>query len=182
MPPGVAETAQLPAISDADDGLAPTGGGRRAARRAERGGVRARRGRQQRVAVYGVGAVAVIGALTMFSVAALSGGGSGSPTPPRPGLVDLSPTATSGVPEPDAGGGDPAGGPSGSASHQSTTSAPPSTTATRTASAPATTHHPSHPTATATTPHTPGSPTPKPPPSATPSPTKTCQRVLWWCQ
>lgn len=184
--PGAAETAVLLSAGEAAEEQPPTGG--RAARR-QRGrqerAQRSRRGRQ-RAAVYGVGAVAVTGALAMFSMAALSGGGGGSRTP-GPGLTDLSPLPPSGAPSADDAGavttapGHPHASPSRSASASSVSpSAAPTTTATRT-------HVPVRPPVTATGTVRPG-PTTAPPTTAAPSsphpsPTATkCHQVLWWCQ
>lgn len=195
-PPAVGETAQLPAIGGDGDGDgfaddAPYGGGRAARRLAARGQAahRARRGRQ-RATVYGIGAIAVVGAAAMLSVAALSGGSSSDGTPATP-LDHNPPAPTSGDTSADGSGGGPdqaapSGGPQTSSS-----SATPSTSPSTSGSA--------SPTATPGSPSTPavpvtGSISPKPPSrtptrapstppptSASPSPSQTCQQVLWWC-
>jgi cell division septation protein DedD len=187
--PPVTETATLPPVRDDEDG-GDTAFGGRAARRTEgrrTASRRARRGRQ-RVAVYGVGLVAVLGALTMFSMAALSGG-SGGGAGPGTGVNPVLPGAPTGAVSPDDAGlfpSSPGGAPghprstspSSSASPSGSTSPTPSTSAPHT-SAPATTAPP------VTAPAT-GTPTPTPTqthPPSNPTPTRTpCKRVLWWCQ
>lgn len=172
-PPQVAETAQLPAVTDAGDlPLRGPGGGRAAARGRQR---RRARSRQQRVAVYGVGAVAVAGALTMFSMAALSGGGSDTP-PSAPGLPATAvPTSAPPAPtrQPD---------PSDTGTPATRSPTPSATPSTRTPTASPSTTRPRQ-TATPTT----SSPKPtktshKPTRTPRPSPSETCHQVLWWCE
>lgn len=183
QPPQVAETARLPVVTDADDlPLRGPGGGRAAARgRQRRQARRQARSRQQRVAVYGVGAVAVVGALTMFSMAALSGGGSDTP-PDAPGIPDAATTAPQAPApatptdeqEPSAAGATATGSPSPSAapSTRTPTASPSATRPRQTATAPP----------TATSSPTPTKTSHKPTRSPRPTPSETCRQVLWWCE
>jgi hypothetical protein len=193
-PPGTANdhTVQLPVVTDTGEDAPgeaypedcadlPPGGGRAA----RRGAAKVGRGRR-RVAAYGVGAVAVVGALTMFSMAAMSGGVSGGAEEPLPELTNASPDPTASEPSPGDGGvptstpadghgsASPSGSPSPSATSAPTTSAPrtpatsgPVATATGTVAPSAT-----------TVPATSGSPSPAP----TRTSKKQCKPVLWWCE
>src|SRR5882757_7957063 len=106
VPGAAGGTVQLPVADDpeaeSDDGSPPG----RAARRAEGRPRRQRKGRhgRRRAAFYGVGAIAVAGALTMFSMAALSDSGGGHPpTTSGAGGTPASDT-TSSAPDPDSAG------------------------------------------------------------------------------
>ncbi|MEW2518169.1 hypothetical protein [Actinacidiphila alni] len=155
---------------------------------------RRRRARHQRAAILGIGAVAVVGSLTMFGVAALSGGTPDPATDPGPSVGAVSPAPDPGLPSPGrtspgarggsgghsagtstspSGSGTPSGSPSASASHtKDTATAPASGTGqpTHTASKPPVTTTAAPPTTT------------KPPTTAPGTPSPTCTKVLWWCQ
>lgn len=181
--PGAPETAQLPVVpggeDDPYDGGPP---GSRAARRLEGRRAQARRAKRgrQRAAVYGVGAVAVIGSLTMFSMAALSGGSGGGSGEQRPRVGNLSPVPVTGTSAPD-GSPDVTTPPT---RRHGSASASASPTASKATTAPPT-RKPTRPPVTAS-----GTVSPRPstaPPTSTappsPRPTKTrCKPVLWWCQ
>ncbi len=179
--PSVTETAQLPPVAPEEPyDPAPPGGGR-AERRAEdrrRASRRARRGRH-RAAVYGIGTVAVAGALAMFSVAALSGGSDGGSDPTTPvGHDKISSSGDATPDDPSAAVDAPASvSPVASSSSPGSPSAKPTTTKpTASHSAAASTTQAPPPTTT----HTPT--TAAPPPPTRPAPTHTtCKPVLWWC-
>jgi hypothetical protein len=186
--PAAADTAKLPVVRDEEPGRAPGGG--RASRRAEgrrNAAQRARSGRQ-RAAVYGVGAIAVIGALTMFSIAALSGGPDGG-APGSPPASDVPPVAHSSgpaVPD-DAGVVTPTTGEGGDSSPSASASAPGSRTPPAPSGTPTAGRNPASAPATATTPSAPAGQSSSPTPTHTshpthkPDPAKTCKQVLWWC-
>lgn len=177
--PSTAEGAHLAPVPGEEE-YGPSPGGGRAARRAEdrrRSSRRARRGRH-RAAVYGIGTVAVAGALAMFSVAALSGHSDGGSDPTAPVGHDKISSSGDATPEDPSTSVDlPASGsPAASSSSPDSPSPKPSTTkptATHTTPAPTTTHAP---------PPTTRPPTTTAPPPTHPSPTHTtCKPVLWWC-
>ncbi|MEE4544431.1 hypothetical protein V2S66_20935 [Streptomyces sp. V4-01] len=189
--PGVGETAGLPLVTGEDGpdrGGGDALGGGRAARRAESrrsGARRARRGRQ-RAAVYGVGAVAVAGALTMFSMAALIGGSGGGAGSPGPGATLPVPGATSGPASPDDAGLFPSrpGGHRTSGTPSAPGSVSPSASTARPTTPPPTTHPVATTRPTTSAPPTTATPTPTHtrPPTQQPTPTQTtCKPVLWWC-
>jgi hypothetical protein len=180
--PQVGETAQMPPITD-DDAPGPPlpGGGRAAARGRQR---RQARGKQQRAAVYGVGLVAVVGALAMLSMAALSGGDAGGTTPSAPVVTGAthSRTGTASPGTPASTAPHKGGAPGGPHHSQSPTATPASTSATPTAPATTTGPPPTTPGTPPTTTSAPPTGTPRPTHSSHPSPSPTCKQVLWWCQ
>ncbi|MFF7153324.1 hypothetical protein [Streptomyces sp. NPDC008139] len=189
----------VPAYGEAPHGDAPTaladsllgaGGGGYREDHDLRGTARRRRGRHQRAAILGVGAVAVVGSLTMFGVAAFSGGSPSPSTDPGPGVSAISPspdaarpsTGASGTPGVPKGGGRTSGSTSPSASDKA--SASPSASASRSESAPASSPagKPSHTASASPSRTTAAPPTTTAPPSSPATPSPTCTHVLWWCQ
>ncbi|WP_405581088.1 hypothetical protein [Streptomyces sp. NBC_01190] len=199
-PPALADTAQLPVV----DGDVPPAGDVLGPRqpyepdpyeadpyRSEPGGGRkrgSRRGSRQRAAVYGIGTVAVIGAATMFSLAALTGG-SGGTVQPRSGVSDLPPApgASSGAPASDDADllpSTPTGSAGRSASASPSASGAPSPSATATTATAAPPPPPSPSSAPPKTVNPPTTPTHTPThrPTHTPSPTaKPTSCVLIFC-
>src|SRR5882757_4230577 len=105
--PEAGDTSQLPATGDAETASADGSPPGRAARRADGQSRKGRKGRhgRRRAAFYGVGAVAVAGALTVFTMAALSdSGGSHTPASPGAGAAPASSDSTSSAPDPDNAG------------------------------------------------------------------------------
>ncbi|MFJ4406110.1 hypothetical protein [Streptomyces sp. NPDC088910] len=188
--PAYGEAPRRDAPTALADSLLGAGGGGYREDHDLRGTARRRRGRHQRAAILGVGAVAVVGSLTMFGVAAFSGGSPSPSTDPGPGVSAVSPspdaprpsTGASGTPGVPKGGGRTSGSASPSASDKASGS--PSASASRSESAPASSPagKPSRTASASPSRTTAAPPTTTAPPSSPATPSPTCTHVLWWCQ